>query len=68
MPISRMIPIKADDAKLGPADQQGENCSDAGGGERRQNRNRMNVALVEHAEDDVDRDDRGENQPRLVFQ
>jgi hypothetical protein len=67
MPMSRMIPIKRDDAELAAADQQGENRPDTGGRERRQNRDRMNVALVEHAEDDVDRDDRGEDQPRLVL-
>jgi hypothetical protein len=45
---------------------QREHRADAGGRQRRENRDRMNEALVEHAEHDVHRDDRSEQQQRLV--
>ena len=40
--------------------------ADAGRRQRRENRDRMNVALVEHAEHDVDGEQRGQDQDRLV--
>ncbi len=38
-----------DDAELRPAKKQRENGANAGGRERRENRDRVNVALVQHA-------------------
>ena len=46
-------PDQSHHAEFGMKDHQGQNRSDACGRERRQNRERMNVALVEHAQDDV---------------
>ena len=37
-------------------------------GQRRENRHRMNVALIQHAQHNVDRDDRRQNQPAFVRQ
>ncbi len=47
-------------------DQQGQQRADAGGRQRRQDGDGVDVALVEHAEHDVDRHHRGEDQPRLA--
>ena len=38
----------------------------AGGRQRRENRDRVDVAFVENAQHDVDGDERGQNQHRLV--
>src|SRR5262249_58408321 len=57
---------EGDHAEIGPAEQQGEDGADAGGGERGEDGEGMDVALVEDAEDDVDGDQRGEDQQRLV--
>ena len=54
MPISSMMPIKAMTLRSAHADQQGEQRADAGRGQRRQDRDRMDVALVQDAEHDVD--------------
>ena len=62
MPISRMIPISAMTLRSLPADQQREHGADSGGGQRGENRDGMNVALVENAQHDVDGDDRRQNQ------
>ena len=68
MPISRMMPISAITLRSVPAEQQRQQRADAGRGQRRENRDRMDVAFVQHAEHDVDGDERGENQQRLVGQ
>ena len=43
-----------------------EQRADAGRGQRREDGHRVDVALVEHAQHDVDADDRGQDQPQLV--
>ena len=50
------------------AEHQGHQRADAGRGQRRENRDRMNVALVQHAQHDVHGHERGEDQQRLVGQ
>ena len=45
---------------------QRQQRADAGRRQRGEDRQRMDEALVEHAEHDVDRDRRGEDQPRLA--
>src|SRR5271155_1342994 len=57
-----------DDAEFLAADQQSQDRSDAGGRQRGKNRDGMDVTLVENAEHDVHRDERGQNQDRLVAQ
>ena len=66
MPISRMMPMSAMTLKSMLAEQQREQRADAGRRQRREDRDRVDVALVEHAQHDVDGDERGENQDRLV--
>ena len=55
-----------DHAQVGAAEQQRQDRADAGRGQRRENRDRVDVALVEHAQHDVDGDQRGQDQQRLV--
>ena len=57
---------QGDHAELGAAEEQGEDGADAGGGQGGEDRDRVDVALVEDAEDDVDGDEGGEDQERLV--
>ena len=57
-----------DHAEFRPANQQRENRADSRRRQRRENRDWMDVALVENAENDIHRDDRRENQQRLVGQ
>src|SRR5580698_6679258 len=57
-----------DDAEFLAADQQSQDCSHAGGGQRGKNRDGMDVTLVENAEHDVNGDERGQNQDWLVAQ
>jgi hypothetical protein len=56
IPMSRMMPMSCDDAQVGPGNQQGENCAHTGRWNGGENRERVNQALVEDAEHDVDRD------------
>ena len=58
---------ESDDTKLGAADLQREDRTYAGGRQCRKNCDRMDIALVKNAKDDVDGDNRGQNEPRLVF-
>ena len=51
-----------------PRQQQREQRADAGRRQRRQDRERVDVALVQHAQHDVDADDRRQDQPQLVGQ
>src|SRR6267378_4300687 len=55
-----------DDAEFGTAQQQGQDGAYTRGGQRGQNRDRMNVTFVENAEHDVHRYERSQNQNRLV--
>ena len=54
MPISRITPISADDVEFGVEQHQRQQRADAGRRQRRENGDRVDVALVEHAEQDVD--------------
>ena len=66
MPISRMMPISEITLKSLPRDQQRQDRAHAGGGQRGENRDRVDVALVQHAQHDVHRHQRGQDQHRLV--
>ena len=66
MPISRMMPISAMTLEIEMKQLQGQNGAHAGRGQRGENRERMDVTFVEHAEDDVDGDDGGQQQPGFV--
>ena len=68
MPISRMMPINRHHVQLAVSQQQGEDRAHASRRQGRKNRDGMNVALIEHAEHDVDRDQRGQNQQGLAGQ
>ena len=55
-----------DHAEIEVDRHQHEQRADAGGGKRRQDGDRMDGALVEHAEDDVDGHERGGDEQRLA--
>ncbi len=55
-----------DDAELGSGEHEGENGADAGRRQRGDDGDGVDVALVEHAQHDVDGDKCGENEQRLV--
>ena len=63
MPISRITPISAMIVNSVPNSDQREQRADARRGQRREDRERVHQALVEHAEHDVDGEERGEDQP-----
>ena len=68
MPISSTMPISAITLKSLPEHEQRQQRAHAGRRQRRENRDRMDVALVQNAQHDVHRDQRRENQQRLVGQ
>ena len=55
-----------DDAEVRARDEQREQRADAGRRQRGDDGDGVDVALVEHAEHDVDGDQRGEDEQRLV--
>ena len=57
---------EGDDVEVEAEEQQREDRADARRGQRGQDRDRVDEALVEHAEDDVDGDEGGEDQQRLI--
>ena len=59
---------QGNDAELGVEQLQCNQCSYACRGQRRQDRDRMDVAFVQDAEHDVDGEERGENEPRLAVE
>ena len=59
---------QADHRQVLPEQHQRQDGADAGRRQRRENGDRVDVALVEHAEHDVDRDDRRQDQPGLAGQ
>ena len=65
MPISRMMPIKPDDVELHVEEQQRQEGARARRGQSRENRDGMNVALIQHPQHDVDRQQRRQDQDRL---
>ena len=66
MPISRMMPMIAMIEEILAGEHQREQRANPRRRQRRQDRHRMDVALVEHAQHDVHRDDRREDQPHFV--
>ena len=58
----------ADHVEWHAEQHQGQQCPEPGRGQGRDDRDRVDRALVEHSEDDVDRDQRGENQDRRAAQ
>ena len=62
------MPISADHAKILAEQHQRQDGADAGRRQRRENGDRMNVALIQHAEHDVDGDERRQDQPGLSGQ
>ena len=66
MPMSRTMPMSAMTLNSVPRHDEREERADAGRGQRREDRDRVDVALVEDAEHDVDGDERGEDQDRLA--
>ena len=59
---------QTDDAEFGVTDHQRQHRANAGRWQRRKYRDRMDVALVEYPEHDVDRDQRRQDQIGLVPQ
>ena len=57
---------QGDDAEIGAADEERQECADAGGGERGEDRDGVDVAFVKNAQNDVDGDESGENQNQFV--
>ena len=59
---------QADHRQVLSEQHQRQNGADAGRRQRREDGDRVDVALIEHAEHDVDRDQRGQDQPGLAGQ
>ena len=55
-----------DDVEIVARDHQRQQRAHAGRRQRRKDRDRMDVALIEHAQHDIDGDDGGEDQQQLV--
>ena len=56
----------ADDVEVHTEEQQREDGAHAGRGQRGEDGDGMNVALIEHAQHDVDGDERGKDEDGLV--
>ena len=67
MPISRMMPISAMIGELDVEQHQRQHRADAGRRQGREDRDRVDVALVENAEHDVDGEERGGDQQRHAW-
>ena len=57
-----------DDVEIVAEHQQGQQRADAGRGQGRENGDRMDEALVEHAQHDIHGDDRRRDQQQLIGQ
>ena len=68
MPMSSTMPDERDDAEVVVRKKQGQQRSHARRRESRQNRDRVYVALVQNAQNDVDRDQGCQDQHRLIRQ
>ena len=68
MPISSTMPISAITLKSVPVRYERQQRAHARRRQRGKNRDRVNVAFVQHAQHDVDRHQRRQNQHRLVGQ
>ena len=68
MPINSTMPMMATTVSSVAADHQREQRADAGRRQRGKNRDRVDIALVQHAQNDVNRHQRRQDQQRLVGQ
>ena len=68
MPISSTMPMIADHVEVVTRQHQREQRADAGRGQGGENRHRVDEAFVQHAQHDVDDDDRGEDEKGFVRQ
>ena len=68
IPISRMMPINAMTLNSIRRAMRGQQGAYAGGRQGREDRQWMNVALVQNTEHDIDRDQGGQDQQRFMFQ
>jgi hypothetical protein len=68
MPISRMMPIHCDQAEIKPERHQCHERAETSRRQGRKDRQRMGLALIEHAQDDVDDDDSRGDEIRLAGQ
>ena len=68
MPMSRMMPISAIEREFDVADHQRQQRAHAGGGQRGENGDRVDVAFIEHAEHDVDDHDGRQDEKRLALE
>ena len=59
---------ESDDAEVGSGEQQRQDCANPGRRQRGENREWVNQALVENAENDVDGDERSKNKIGLVLE
>ena len=62
------MPIKAITLNSVRKSISASKCADSRGRQRGEDRERMDIALVQNSEHDIDRNECGENQPRLVLQ
>ena len=62
------MPIKRHHPQIHVEEHEREDRAHTGRRQRGQNRDGVNVALVQHAQHDVHRDDGGQNQPAFVGQ
>ena len=60
------MPMMRDDVEVVAGDHQRQQRADAGRRQGREDRDRVDEALVQHAQHDVDRDDRRQDQQQLV--
>ena len=56
------------DAEIGSSDEQCKDRADSGGRKRGENRERMNQALIQNAQHDVDGDESGKDEVWLVLE
>jgi hypothetical protein len=66
MPISRMMPMMATTLRSCLKENERQQCAHAGGRQRGKNRDGVNEALVQDAEHDIHRSQRGKNQQALI--
>ncbi len=68
MPMSRTMPIRAISERSLPVSINASNAPTPGRGQAGENRDRVDIALIKHAQDDVDDDDGGQDEKRLALE
>ena len=58
----------ADNAQIAAGNHQRQQGADTGGRQRGQNGDRVDIAFVQHAQHDINRDDGGQDQPQGIAQ